>query len=1405
MRRSINWRFLIGCVILLAVVGVSLHFAHRWQVRNQTGAYLRLADEARDADDPERELRFLERYISARPDEVDPRERHARLVAKTARGMKAVENAFFKLEDVLRRDPSRAALRRYAVEFALTPRGGVVSSDLLPAAKGHITELLKASPADGDLEERFAFCLMLEREFAQAAGWYKKAYTHKPGLIDAYIGHAELLRTNLSDPAAADQVVAEMVANNATQARAHLFHADYWKRYGNPERAAAAAETARKLTPDDPDVILATADAAAELARTAADRTTADAHRDHARAVLDQGRKLHPKTSLLYVRRAELAGTLADAKAVLGEGLTAVPNDLTLLAALFECQFRAGDLGAADTVKALETAGLPADGLAYAQAKVRMLRGDWRAAARDLEQVRSTAVNPALTREISLHLGRCYTQLGEPDRRLQAYARAVPDDRTDPAWVPATLGQAEAAAELGRLDDALRLYQTVAESNRSPGSWLQVARFRILRTVDTPDPARRDWKAAEEALGRAEKEKPDDAEVKLLRADLHVLRGQPADADKIIDDLAAKQPKEPLVWAAKASQAFRRERSPDAAVRVLEQGRRELSDPVRLRIEQARYLADPKDATVAQKLEALAAGVDAYSPAERLQLTRVLANTAEAVGATGLADRLWGQVVAARPDDLSVHLIRFERASAGTDADALDRSMAEVRRIDGESGPSTRFTRATGLLWKALKKGDRSGLAEAFDLFDGLERDRPGWYRLSVGKAQVRDAEGQPDAALGLYQQAVERGAVDPQVLRRLHALLVQKGRFSEANDVLTRLSSAAGDPAVQKLTAETSLLANDPKRALEMAAKAVPESSDSAADQIWLAQVRRAAGDKAGAEKSYRRAVALKPEDADGWYLFLELLTSSGRGAEAEGVLTEAKAKVRPESVALLTARYTVLTGRLEQAKEEFQKARLARPADPKVLLAEADFLTAVQLWPAAREAWERVIALPAASADDKRFAGQALAVCLAMDPDYAVSQRALEQLKALDADGSPDTPARRRTRAIVLSLQKDRASKLAAITLLKADRDTLAASDRFTLAQLYNQVGDRPAFRAEMTELLRTADRNPLYVAYFADWLLKQNEVREAETWVTKLDGLRPDAVWTAELKARTRVARNDPAGAKAVLQEAGRRPNPPLATLARVAEGVGLNAEAEEFLTKAVAAQRASTPEVVLELAKFYARRGRLADALSVLEPAWKTCPPASVGQACVEALTSAPAADANAVKQVAGWIDTARTGTPNAAPALLYQLALVRNMEGQYDAAIDLFRRSIPRTRPDPQALNNLAFLLSIHQGKHDEALALMELARREAGPVPNLLDTEAQIRIARGTRADLDAARVLLRDVIALAPSGVTYFHLAQLEAKSGNQAEAAAAWAEAQRRKIKPADLHPLELPAFREMESRRK
>ncbi len=1409
MRFSLNWRFLIVVAVLLGGGLAALHFVHRAQLKSLPAAYLRQADAARDAQNGEDESKYLQRYLLARPDDLDAKERWVRLYANTARGrLKPMQTAYLAIDDLLRRDPGRDDLRRFAIDYAIEMRA-------TKEADEHITFLLKKNDQDGELLLRQGMCRDIERKYDDATKQYQAAYRAKPDLIRAYTLRAFVLREKHPQlqPVEANKVIELMTANNPANPSAHLAAAVYWRKYDKPDLARAAVAEARKLAPDDLRVITRTVEDLLQDARTA--RTDgkpaeAEARFAEARAELDRAAKLHPKAVDIHLTRARVEATArgpAEAVKALAAGLAALPDDTTLLGESADYQIKAKDADAATaTLDQLEKLKVPAKQLALQRARVKMLRQDWTEAAKQLEKVRDEAVgNPAVVREASLYLGQCLAATEQPDRALDAFARALPDDSTDPLWVDAVIGQADVYQTLGRTDDALRAFRKLLTPDR-PWVWLPIARLEAEKAVrakaaGTPP----DWRATEEAVQMAAQVFPDSVEVKLMAAQLLAVNGKPAESRKAIDDLFAARPKEPAVWRAKAeAQLSTPGEGLAAALATVEKGRAELGDPIELRLLQVLLTANPNDPQAAAKLAALADGLDKYPPPARLRLTRRLAEAAAGVNARDLAGKLWADVLKVKPNDLTALQQRFDLARQANDEAGMGQALEAVRKADGETGVATHATLAAYLIWRAEQKKDPSGpqadLKEALAHLDAVEKGRADWPSVPLTKAVVFELLNRPDDALKQYERAKSLGDTRPAVLRQMVSLLARKGRFAEADDLFKKLpAEVRADADMRRMPAELALGAGDAKKAVELANKVVPADAKDPADLLWLGRLLLGAGEPAAAEKPLRALVGQKPDAADEWLLLVESLARSGRRADAEAALAEAKGKVKKDVAALVDALGNGVLGKADEAKAAFARARTEQPASGTVLTAEANYLTDTQQWAAAREAWERVKTRPGATDEEKQAANQMLAICVASDPDHDTAQKAVAMLGA-------DSATDRRARIHVLSVQRDRASKLEAIKLLEADRDRLVPAERFQLAVLYNQVGDRGGVRRTMTELLRANPDGRLYLAFYATWLVEQKEFREAEPRVNKLAELEPEAVPTAELRVRVLAGLNDTAAARAALAKLAGRPNPPLGTLAALAEEVGLIPEAEGYFKKLVEANRAKSPEVEVLMAGFLARQNRPAEALAACEAALKAGRKVVVCQAAVEVLTALAEPTADQLAKVGGWVEDARRGATGGEQAeFARQLAYVRNLQGKFDDAIDLYRGLSAGDRPDASVLNNLAYLISAHGKRHDEALALLATAKKSAGPLPELLDTEATVLTARGSKDDLKAARDLLKQSMEGNPTAVGQFHLAQLEEKAQDKRAAAAAWREAVRLKLKKADLHPLEWPAFRAMEAANK
>jgi tetratricopeptide (TPR) repeat protein len=1420
MKKTLNVRYLLKLLVVLLVVGVGVHLLHARQADRQAEAFLHQADTAEKDGRFDRAAGYLGRYLALRPTETDVRARLGLALAKLARTAEQRLQAFLVLEQVLREDPRREDVRRKNINLAMDPR-----LQLYPEAKGHLQVLIDAhkDAPEGELFDLYGQSLAATGDYAEAEKAFAQATTLKPDLVLAYARRAALLKQRLNRPDVADKVIDDLLKNNGDRASAHLVSAAYWTGAAEAEKASQAVAAAQKIAPDDPEVILAAADLA--LARVA--KLESESNTEGSRAALNEARDLlrrgveknaselqasptAPESGVEETARRRLAlvemfrklvaveiraGRLAEAEASARQGVEALPEQPELILALADVLIRRQELNKAGTeLDRLEKAGYPSAVLDYHRGRMLAARGEWLESARRLERAVGDLVElPALTRQVYLLLGECYEHLGLLDRRYEAYSRARPTDPNDALWGPATVGMAAALAEMGRTAEAIQAYEQLAP--RAPGAWLLVARLLMLDTLRQP-PSARKWDRAEQALKRA----PAGVEADLLQADFLAAKGELDDAREQVRKTRERHPDAIDAWVA-AALVEARAGQPARAADLLGQTQAKFGDQIEVRLARLRFLLLQATPASSRELTQIADRLDHFTPADRQKLLRAVAETAQRMGASEAAALAWDRLAADAPDDLSVHLALFDRSLRSDDRSGALRALEEVRRIDGPSGSSARAVRALYLLWQA-RHGDQSGLDEASELLAGLERERPGWARVPLGQALIAELRGDIGTAIPKFRRAVDLGERDPDVVLRLVELLYHRQQYAEAEAVLRQLPEGGATlERARDLAAEVSLRSGERARALELATKAGFQDSTDYRKQLWLSRVLLLNQEYAKAERPLRRAVELAGTEPEPWVALVQYLVNAGRRAEAEKVVAEARSRLKKENAAAALAQCYETLGDLEAARGLYRQLLGERPDDVGVLRSVASFRLRTGDFAGTQELLERILAVQTKSREDADFARRLLAIVLAANPDYEKSRRALEVLGLVD-QGIPTnpeaaTPDETRARAVVMALQRDRRSKLEAVRLLEEvdARRHLDAEDQFLLAQLHQVTGDWPKARTRLAALVQTAADNPFYIAYYARGLIRQPDLAEAEVQVRQLETLQPDALRTAELRARLLAARGEADQARDLLLKQAERPSAPVAAIALLLEELNLGPAAEP-LYKRVASE-SKRPEAVLTLATYYARQDRASEALDICERAWKTCNPEAVGAACAAVLYTAREPSSEQVRRVVGWLEAARQKAP-ASASLTTSLAAARNLQGDYAATMDLYRQALQQDAKEVVAMNNLAYLLSAREGKYAEALTYLERAKKAIGPLPTLLDTEATVRLAQG---DAAAAVALLNDVLAQEPSATSYFHLAQAHLAANQRLDARLAWAKAAQLKLKPTDLHPLERSAYKEIE----
>jgi tetratricopeptide (TPR) repeat protein len=307
----------------------------------------------------------------------------------------------------------------------------------------------------------------------------------------------------------------------------------------------------------------------------------------------------------------------------------------------------------------------------------------------------------------------------------------------------------------------------------------------------------------------------------------------------------------------------------------------------------------------------------------------------------------------------------------------------------------------------------------------------------------------------------------------------------------------------------------------------------------------------------------------------------------------------------------------------------------------------------------------------------------------------------------------------------------------------------------------------------------------------------------------------VQTVELRARILVADNKADEAlELVKSELAKQPADSeayfdwmgylAASLADIADDLdrrGRTVEAEKLAVQAETMYRQYVdhrPKQVLLLAEFLGKRLRMQDALDLCERAWKVSSPEETAGACV-ALLAGGRPDDSQRRRVRAWIEAALEQQPNSAE-LTFQSANAARLEGDFQRAESLYRKTVELAPQSTVACNELALLLALRREDLPLALETINRALEIAGPVPFMLDTRATVELALGQS---EAAIKDLETAIVDSPTPTKYFHLAQAILAAGDSAAAKTAFRKGLASGLYAETIHPLEQDAFRALSTR--
>lgn len=1421
-KRRFNIKLFLLLLAGLAGLGVGVHFLHGAQVRRSAEVLLEESRRAHDEDDAPRERDYLERYLTYRPTDVAALVRLAELLDEHG-GEAGRAQAIRVMERALRRDETLDDVRMRAVRLLLEPPPS------FSAALPHAEVLERRRPDDGEAWELSGRAREGLGRFEEARDRYRTAVAKSPERVEGYVRLAGLLRARFNGAEEADRVMdvkeeakGGLMQSTGHSAKAYLMRAGYRNRHGDPEGAAADIEAALAAAPEDVDVLVA----AGLLAR---DRGRAEEAVGHLEAAL----KLEPERPALYQTLADVklkeaetapdaAGREARFKEALGyleAGIDALPDETVLRYSLAAAQAQAGRLDEAnETIEDLEKRGLRPELAQYLRAYVLMERQEWKKAAQLLEKAQLyMASQPTLkemNKRVLMMLGRCYTQVNDPEKRYNAYRSAAAIDlENDPLWAQARMQLADALRSQGKIDEAIAEYRVILP--RMPSLRVPLAQLLVLQYLQLPEEKRR-WPFVEELLRQAGRDAPDDLRVPVLRAELLADRGQPAQARELLERTRDEHPGRIEPWQALLGLA---ERQKDDPLAMADRAEQALGSRLELAVWRADYWGRRKGPEAPEELVKLERVADGLGAAEQNQLWARVAMAYAQIGVLDRAQRLWRQLAERLPGDIQVQLTGFDLALQGQDEEAARRATDRLRELEGDDGVLWRYAEAVLLARRAAgqpapQRGE--ALERAREELTRVAAARPRWSRpeVALGEVALAQGEGAAEREKRAREEEATRHylrAIDdlrdrsPGALITAAQLLYRQRRF-DAADRMVQYLRAQNVPVVgslRRMVAEIAFRNRDYQRALEQAQEVVSDDSDDPKDLIWLGRLRWAAG-QATAEATLRNAVKKGPELPETHLALIGYLARTGRRDAALEALADAERQLPAGKSTPALAEANELAGRADRARELHEAALEAHPEDLAALRAAAAFYLRSGRSREATAHLKTIVAKHAGTPEAKA-ASRTLALVMAAGGNRVEAVKAVEMFGAGGPDAGPEVDASLddlRTKAQVLAMQPNRMRRQEAIGVL--DRIVAAGSPRpgdlFLLAQLHEANGDWDESRIAMRKLIEAHPGQAEYLAAYTRALLRHNELGEAQAYLERLEKAAPGQPGTLEVQARVLHARKkDPEAVKLLRDFAAANAQQPKALdeVARLLEELGQNDAAEEIYRELYRALNARSAEAVLPLAGFLGRRGRTAEALDLIdERVWKMLPAEVASNASVVLLYGSKPDDEQ-YERVGERLKQAIAEHPESVP-IQFDLANLRSLQGRYEEAAAIYRKIFERAPSRGVPLNNLAWMLALQGGRSSEALEAIGKAMELEGETPELLDTRALIYLGMDRT---DEAIEDLENALVVQPKNADiYFHLAQAYRKQNKLGEALGAFRQAQTLGLTEDKLHPLERPYLQEL-----
>ena len=1042
----------------------------------------------------------------------------------------------------------------------------------------------------------------------------------------------------------------------------------------------------------------------------------------------------------------------------------------------------------------------------FQNARVEYAKQNWSAASKQLSQVHSELHDfPRYQTMARTMLGVSYERQGIPDLAKNAYELVLQEY---PEHAAALQGRNRALARMGKTEgDGVELDDIVN------------------KTLELAEDAQ-DWDKVEElVLEVSEKNELSPAAVKLLRAKILIKRGRYSQAKSLIreaakDENLTEQDMLNIRYSAILLVLNDPNQGAPEALKLLDGIEKRWGKSLRSLMQRADLLVRLNPEDVSEQLRGLEAeaesltGENAIDENGMLRLYEVIATQFERLARYEDAREYYSKLIEALPTSLPLRMRLFDISLREGNLQAMESAQEKVLEYVGsKTDPSYVLTQVRSQVLRfGRREIEREELAKSREQLDLALESRPKWHELHITYGQLLLLIGEDiQLVLQHFDDALDAGPARAGVVSVQVKLLAERGLYKQALDRMKLLRKEIRSQLLGRTEADILIKTGDINSGFESAKKLAASQPNNPATQQWFSRIAQQAGQLDESIPSLRAALKINPSDPDSWIRLVGLHIELKRFDEVENIVREAHLACDPEILPMLTGKFMELTSRWQEAEKIYLASYEGQYDNIAVARRLADFYL---LWSKKDDAnlgkaavyINRILRAAnegRAEANNPTviWARQKAAAILYAEQDYQKSLKAERLLRQSAVNDSMNTEEASLLADILIS-RNDPKSLLQAKEILTKllSEGRLPKKGGTQLATILSKTGEWKQAESLLRSLVRDNSEDSSIRMTQINLLIEHGEYKRAQQAIERLEKIDPKNSAIIQLKAQLASESGDQAGLVRMLNglvpkrtSMNAQQLQMMFNVAQIADRFGAYELAGELYTTSARFD----PSKNLALATFHVHHGDCDKAVELMKRLLDD-EMDRVVRLANRLIKVRREEHGDKYDQVADqMINYALRDDPDSVTRQMAR-AEAYETQGKNKESIATYDKILSRTDLTTTfralAMNNLGFQLGLLEQRVDEAEQLVNEAIETFGPVEDMLDTRAVVRIAQ-QKYDLAIEDMTL--ALSVSQDPVKYFHLAKAYILAGDGQAALKAWEQAKKFGFEKDALPILEKPAF--------